>query len=55
MTSLIESTETIVFLDFAFRKQDLELLKSTSQTNIKRIFAITRGLSKNDCKTIQRI
>jgi hypothetical protein len=48
MRSAVAEAETVVFLGFAFHPINMELLRPTGETAVKRIFATTLGLSDSD-------
>jgi hypothetical protein len=49
----VQEAELIVFLGFAFHKQNLELLNPSTKCNAKRVLATGFGLSKSDCDVIE--
>lgn len=48
-----KEAEVIVFLGFAFRRQNLEILNSDSAGKAKRIYATAHGISRSDCRVIE--
>ncbi|MDA0780895.1 MAG: hypothetical protein O2970_00120 [Proteobacteria bacterium] len=50
--SVVQEAEIIVFLGFAFHRQNLELIKPDNKCNAKKIFATAYGISKSDCEVI---
>ncbi len=49
----IQQAEIIVFLGFAFHRQNLELIKPTKACKAKRVYATAYGISKSDCDVIR--
>jgi hypothetical protein len=52
MKEKIEQSETLVFLGFAFHKQNMDLIRP-EHSKVKRVFATGYGMSKSDCDFIQ--
>jgi hypothetical protein len=50
---LVKDAEIIVFLGFAFHKQNLELLRPGVASNAKRIYATALNISNSDCAIIK--
>jgi hypothetical protein len=50
---LFSEAEMIVFLGFAFHKQNMEILNPSSNCKAKRIFATAFGVSNSDCDVIR--
>ncbi len=50
---LIEEAETIVFLGFAYHRQNTELLRIVERSQVKRILGTAFGLSNSDCIEIK--
>lgn len=50
---IIQQAEIIVFLGFAFHRQNLELITPAKACKAKRIYATAYGISKSDCNVIQ--
>lgn len=53
MHSALVNAETLVFLGFAFHPTNMQLLRPPQETDVKRIFATTLGLSDADEAVIQ--
>lgn len=51
--SMVQQAEIIVFLGFAFHRQNLELIAPGKACKAKRIYATAHGISKSDCAVIQ--
>lgn len=54
MRQVVQNVEIVVFLGFAFHRQNLELIKPAQPTNAKRIFATALGISDSDCEMIEK-
>lgn len=52
--AILEEAENIVFLGFAFHRQNLELLKPEGQCKVQNVFATTMGVSGSDWSIIHR-
>jgi hypothetical protein len=50
---LLQKAQAIVFLGFGFHRQNLELMRPSEKTGIKRIFATAKGISNSDCDVVQ--
>ena len=50
---IVQQAEIIVFLGFAFHRQNLELITPGNPCKAKRIYATAYGISKSDCSVIQ--
>lgn len=50
----VQDAEIVVFLGFAFHRQNMELIKPEQSTNAKRIFATALDISDSDCEIIKR-
>lgn len=48
----VQAAETIVFLGFAFHDINMELLKPSGASKVKRVFATAKGFSTSDCDAI---
>lgn len=53
LKNLIENAEIIVFLGFAFHRQNLELIAPENPSKARRVFATAYGISKSDCEVIR--
>lgn len=53
MRSLFQEAEIVVFLGFAFHRQNLELLKPGGACRSKRIYATAVNISSSDCEIIK--
>lgn len=51
--SLFQEAEVVVFLGFAFHRQNLDLLKPGTPCRAKRIYATAVGISSSDCDIIK--
>lgn len=51
--SVVRDAEIMVFLGFAFHRQNLELIRPDHACNAKRIYATAYGISKSDCEVIR--
>ena len=51
--SIVQQAEIIVFLGFAFHRQNLELIAPGEPCKAKKIYATAFGISKSDCAVIQ--
>ena len=49
----IQNAEIIVFLGFAFHRQNIELISPPGECKAKRIYATAYGISKSGCDVIQ--
>lgn len=54
MRQLVEEAETLVFLGFAFHRQNLELIAPEAPSRVKRIFATTLDVSESDKEHIRQ-
>jgi len=54
MHQMVQETENIVFLGFAFHPDNMELIRPGFPRNAKRVFATAKGISKNDCVIVER-
>jgi hypothetical protein len=52
MRQKVMSADTVVFLGFAFHKQNMDLIKPKDVTSVSRVFATAKGVSIEDCKEI---
>lgn len=50
---LVHHAKTIVFLGFAFHKQNMELMQPPTPKSGKRVFATASGISDSDCRIIE--
>ena len=48
----VQEAEIIVFLGFAFHRQNLDLIRPKSNSKVKKIFATAYEISKSDCEII---
>lgn len=48
----VAAAETIVFLGFAYHKQNMRLIKLDSMSTVKRIFGTAKGISGSDCENV---
>lgn len=53
MRRLVCDAQAIVFLGFAFHPQNLELIDPDRETNVRNIFATTKGISDSDCPVVK--
>ncbi|WP_156360063.1 hypothetical protein [Sphingomonas sp. Leaf10] len=51
--SLIETAETVVFMGFGYLPQNVELLTARFQSNAKRVFYTTYGVSRSDSELVE--
>jgi hypothetical protein len=49
----MRTAETIVFLGFAFHRQNLDLLEPVEESKVRKVFATALGVSKSDCEIIE--
>ena len=50
----VREAEFVVFLGFAFHKQNMRLLQPMENRNSKQVFATAKGISDSDCKIIEK-
>ncbi len=50
---LVQDAETVVFLGFAFHRQNMELIKPSKPSNPKHVFATAKGISNHDCTVVK--
>ncbi len=48
MRQVVQESEIIVFLGFAFHQPNIELIKPTTRGNAKQVFATAKGISQSD-------
>ncbi|MEQ9150748.1 MAG: SIR2 family protein [Parvibaculum sp.] len=53
MRSAVEEAETLIFLGFAFHRQNLELIEPSTKTKVRKIFATASGISHADCSELE--
>lgn len=51
--NLVDSSEVIVFLGFAFHEQNMKLIWPSKNNAIEKVFATTFGISSSDCKVVK--
>ena len=51
---VVEEADIVVFLGFAFHKQNMELMESTQLNKVKRVFATATGISTNGLEVVQQ-
>lgn len=49
----VEHADTIIFLGFAFHRQNMNILKPKNKSNVKRILGTATGISNPDVKSIE--
>jgi hypothetical protein len=49
----IRKAQKLVFLGFAFHRQNLELLSPTSECDVKAVYSTAFGVSKSDCQVVE--
>lgn len=54
LRQLLQDAENVVFIGFAFHRQNMELMKPNFPCNTKRVFATAKGISRSDCDIVQR-
>lgn len=51
---MIEDAESLIFLGFGFLEQNVELLASPRQSNVKRVFFTSKGISESDNEFVRQ-
>lgn len=54
MRKLVQDAEVVVFLGFAFHRQNMELIKPAQSGKVKRVFATAMGISDSDAAVVTR-
>ena len=54
MRQLVQESETIVFLGFAFHRQNMMLIKPENPTRAKQVFATAKGISDSDSDVVRK-
>ena len=49
---LVKNAEMVVFLGFAFHRQNMNLIQPPKPSNAKLLLATAKGVSDNDCEVI---
>lgn len=51
---MIEDAESLIFLGFGFLEQNVELLASSRQSNVERVFFTSKGISESDNEFVRQ-